>query len=41
MRRLTLHCSDVNHLFIARQPFETISLALLLFTYDRLFYVRS
>jgi len=27
------------HLFIAHQPFETIPLALLLFTYDRHFYV--
>jgi hypothetical protein len=27
-------------LFIVRQSFETIPLALLLFTYDRLFYVR-
>jgi hypothetical protein len=36
-----LHCSDVVHLFISGLPFEIISLALLLFTYERLFYVHS
>lgn len=39
-RFLTLTCSGVTHLFIVFKRSETIPLALLVFTYDRLFYVR-